>query len=304
MSLGMMRVGLVGIWFVAAGIGGAFALPAQGAALPDTVASADCSDQRFGPGPDDWRRDSTVAGPTGVRKLPLQTGVTEGPAHRFSTKIQFLVEGHQKVVLSIPPRLRSRVALDFDLDHRNAGSVTFFPCEDRPRSIWPGIIRVKGRQAVQLRVNVEGDPTTHILNLGRPKPNLPTTIAKCNQAQVGSGARNWRRTALSAGPLGVRRHPLHAVFENRPGRFVTKMPVLVEGHQEVLLTAPLRLRHRILLNYGQDFRHTPAIVFRPCPDQPRTIWPGGIRIKGRQPVRLNVSVVGEPQVRVLRLGRP
>jgi hypothetical protein len=46
------------------------------------------------------------------------------------------------------------------------------------------------------------------------------------------------------------------------------------------------------------------VEFRPCSTKPRTIWPGGIRVKGRAPVRLLVTVEGRPGLVPLPLGRP
>jgi hypothetical protein len=103
----------------------------------------------------------------------------------------------------------------------------------------------------------------------------------------------------------------------RPGHLVTKMPLLVEGHDPVTVSVPPRLRHRVFLHYGThegrdggrstSFYGYPgdsSIEFRPCPDKPRTIWPGGIRIKGRAPVQLLVEAEGGPARAVLPLGRP
>lgn len=98
---------------------------------------------------------------------------------------------------------------------------------------------------------------------------------------------------------------------------VAKMPLLIEGHDPVTVSVPPRLRRRVFLYYGThegrnggrstSFAGYPgdsSIEFRPCADKPRTIWPGGIRVKGREPVHLFVEAEGGPARAVLPLGRP
>jgi hypothetical protein len=93
--------------------------------------------------------------------------------------------------------------------------------------------------------------------------------------------------------------------------------VLVEGHSEVRLSVPRRERRRVFLYFGRfedaAGHQTTAIAgapgfgevaFEPCADRPRTIWPGGIRVRGRRPVRLLVEVDGRAGAIPLRLGRP
>jgi hypothetical protein len=91
---------------------------------------------------------------------------------------------------------------------------------------------------------------------------------------------------------------------------VAKMPLLVEGREPetVTVSVPPALRSRVFLHYGtpstfaQDHGYS-EIEFQLCGNKPRTIWPGGIRIKGDKPVHLLVSAEGRPTAS-LRLGRP
>jgi hypothetical protein len=147
-------------------------------------------------------------------------------------------------------------------------------------------------------------------------------VASCERGPVmiGSGSPAWRAESLAAGPVGVRRRPLRGMGRwgpRKPGHLVTKMPLLVEGHDPVTVSVPPRLRHRVFLYYGThegrnggrstSFAGYPgdsSIEFRPCAKKARTIWPGGIRVKGRKPVRLFVEVEGGPARAVLPLGRP
>jgi hypothetical protein len=105
--------------------------------------------------------------------------------------------------------------------------------------------------------------------------------------------------------------------ETRNGQLINKMPVLVEGGKPVLLSVPPRDSDRVFLYYGRlrdrEGRPTTTIGrargfsevrFEPCADKPRTVWPGGIRVRGRRAVRLLVSVEGRAAAIPLRLGRP
>lgn len=147
-------------------------------------------------------------------------------------------------------------------------------------------------------------------------------VASCDPGPVmiGSGKPGWRTESVAAGPLGIRRQPLRDMTPYRkqaPGELVTKAPILIEGHDTVRLSVPPRLTHRVWLYYGfhkgQDGRRSTsfydspgssAIEFQPCADKPRTVWPGGIRVKGRKPVHLNVTAAGQADPVLLKLGRP
>jgi hypothetical protein len=155
-----------------------------------------------------------------------------------------------------------------------------------------------------------------------PASSTDTQAASCDPGPVtiGSGKPGWRQESLSAGPLGIRRQPLRDMTPYRRGEpnvLVTKAPILVEGDEPVALSVPPGLAHRVFLYYGfhkgpdgkrsTSFYGYPgdsAIEFRPCTDKPRTIWPGGLRIKGRGPVSLDVTVAGRPDPIRLQLGRP
>lgn len=144
-------------------------------------------------------------------------------------------------------------------------------------------------------------------------------VAACDPlvTAMGSGPANWRQLSEAAGPLGVFRDPLRHMSETGTGQLLTKMPVIVAGHEPVTLSVPPRLRHRVFLFYGLYFgkdgtRSTTfvdspgfsSIEFQPCENKPRTAWPGGVRIKGRAPVHLTVSTGEGAKPILLRLGRP
>jgi hypothetical protein len=144
-----------------------------------------------------------------------------------------------------------------------------------------------------------------------------SNVAPCEKAMIGHGPADWRSESVVAGPVGVRRHPLDAMSPTGNG-FVAKMPLLVEGRAPATVTVsvPPALRSRVFLYYGRilgrdgqpttlftEARGYGETEFQLCDGKPRTIWPGGIRVKGGGPVRLLVRVEGEAPV-PLRLGRP
>lgn len=135
-------------------------------------------------------------------------------------------------------------------------------------------------------------------------------VAPCETAINGHGPPSWRSESLSAGPVGVMRHPLRRMSQTKKG-LVTKMPLLIEGRepQTVTVSVPEALRGRVFLYYGspstfsQD-RGFAAVEFQLCGNKPRTVWPGGIRVRGRAPVRLDVHTEDREAPHVLRLGKP
>jgi hypothetical protein len=135
-------------------------------------------------------------------------------------------------------------------------------------------------------------------------------VAPCETAMIGHGSAGWRSDSVVAGPVGVRRHPLSAMSATRKG-FVAKMPLLAEGREPetVTVSGPPALRRRVFLYYGTPStfardRGYGEIEFQLCGDKPRTVWPGGIRIKGEAPVHLDVLTADRAEPFVLRLGRP
>lgn len=137
---------------------------------------------------------------------------------------------------------------------------------------------------------------------------------------IGHGSAGWRSESLAAGPVGMRRHPLSRMSRlGSGGDLVAKAPILVEGREPetVTVSVPPDLRGRVFLYYGSirdrngqptssfaDARGYDETEFQPCGNKPRTIWPGGLRVRGDGPVRLNVFVAGRSAPFVLRLGRP
>ncbi len=144
---------------------------------------------------------------------------------------------------------------------------------------------------------------------------VAANVAPCEKAVLGHGPPNWRQLAITAGPVGVFKHPLSRMSRTGNG-LVAKMPLLVEGHTPVTVSVPPKLRGRVFLLYGNvldregnpstSFNNTRGYEetrFEPCGGRPRTPWPGAIRVKGTAPVHLTVAVEGGGTFQ-LRLGRP
>jgi hypothetical protein len=148
---------------------------------------APCDKAIFGHGPADWRSESVVAGPVGVRRHPLDA--MSPTRNGFVAKMPLLIEGRapETVTVSVPPALRSRVFLYYgDIlgrdgqpttsfsEARGYGETEFQLCDDKPRTAWPGGIRVKGNGPVRLLVSVEGEAPVP-LRLGRPQAYVPAS---------------------------------------------------------------------------------------------------------------------------------
>jgi hypothetical protein len=156
-------------------------------AAPAESNVAPCDKAIVGHGPADWRGASVVAGPVGVRRHPLDA--MSPTRNGFVAKMPLLVEGRapETVTVSVPPALRSRVFLYYGRvlgrdgqpttlfsEARGYGETEFQPCADKPRTIWPGGIRVEGDKPVHLMVGVEGEAPVP-LRLGRPQAYTPAS---------------------------------------------------------------------------------------------------------------------------------
>jgi hypothetical protein len=138
-------------------------------------------------------------------------------------------------------------------------------------------------------------------------------VASCNDnVLIGHGKAGWRSESSWAGPVGVPRWPLRQMGAMKNGDLVAKAGILVEGTLPVIVKVPETLRERVFLYYGRgpndrsvSFAESNGfgeIEFRPCEDRPRTIWPGGLRVRGKGSVHLVVEAEGKTNV--LKLGRP
>lgn len=145
------------------------------------------------------------------------------------------------------------------------------------------------------------------------------SVAGCGRSSSpsGIGAAAWPGSSPAAGALRVPGQPLAQMVEVKAGQFAARMPVLVGGHDYIVLSVPLALRNRVFLYYGRvadgkgrslsSFRGVAGyaeVEFQPCRDRSRTAWPGAIRVIGRAPVRLLATIEGQPRSIPLALGSP
>jgi hypothetical protein len=156
--------------------------PASGAATGWNAAP--CSKAILGSGGPEWRSESVVAGPVAVGKgaLALMSRTDGG---ELVGKVPILVQGQEPVTISVPPALRKRVFLYYGRIEgrdgkpttsfgaaRGYGETEFQPCPGRPRTIWPGGMRIVGTAPVSLLVHTGGGAEPVELLLGRPQVSV------------------------------------------------------------------------------------------------------------------------------------
>jgi hypothetical protein len=142
-------------------------------------------------------------------------------------------------------------------------------------------------------------------------------VAACSKAIIGSGRPGWRSESRVAGPVGAATGALRQMWLAPNGYLYAKVPLLLEGSDAVTVSVPRVLRKRVFLYYGRiegrdgkvddSFSGSPGYSetkFQPCTGKPRTVWGGGLRIKGTAPVHLLVHQGGGAEPIPLRLGRP
>ncbi|MBS1878970.1 MAG: hypothetical protein JST31_05620 [Actinobacteria bacterium] len=151
-----------------------------------------------------------------------------------------------------------------------------------------------------------------------PVESQEANFAACTPPSAARAVRgDWGQGVVAGGPLAVPRRPLAGMLEAKGGQLTAAMPVRVSGHQFVVLSVPASLRHRVFLYYGRvlDAEGQPTsslsqapgyaeIEFQPCRGRSPTTWPGGIRVLGRRPVRLQATIEGRPHSASIPLGSP
>ena len=118
-------------------------------------------------------------------------GHGDGPAGEFVGKVPLLVEGEGAVTVSVPAALRERVFLYYGkIVGRDGGPTTSFaaahgynktefrPCAGKPRTTWPGGLRIRGRPRSTWSSRAAKAPKRSTLRLGRPRRQPRAEVAR------------------------------------------------------------------------------------------------------------------------------
>jgi pimeloyl-ACP methyl ester carboxylesterase len=141
--------------------------------------------------------------------------------------------------------------------------------------------------------------------IDRPAPEQLTVDCESNRL-AGPGDPDWRKRSTVVGRFGLYGPGRDFDTASRMGSaYVTKIPAIVEGRRAVTLRVPRAEEGQVGLIYG-PIRSVAAVgdaatrvTFEPCPDRVRTVWPGGLALADRDPVRLEVVSRGSTkQVRI------
>lgn len=143
------------------------ALTTPGARTPPALAAGskvrDCDITFDGPGPADWRARSLWIGPFGLagRDGPdFDAGVFEDGL--LTVKTPTMVEGHRPVTIYLPPAERDRVGI-LGVHPRPAyASVTYMPCDDKPRTVFAAGLLLRDRRPVTLLVQAGDGPVRRL----------------------------------------------------------------------------------------------------------------------------------------------
>jgi hypothetical protein len=127
----------------------------------------DCDIVFDGPGPADWRKRSLSIGPLGLAGPGPGPDFGAGLFDRglLTVKTPTLVAGHRPVTISVPEAQRDRVGI-LGVHPRPAyASVTYVPCDEKPRTVFAAGFLLRDRRAVTLLVQVGSGPV-RALRLG------------------------------------------------------------------------------------------------------------------------------------------
>jgi hypothetical protein len=125
----------------------------------------DCDITFIGPGHANWRQHSLWIGPFGLGGPgPGGPDFDEG-AHEgglLLLKTPTMVAGHRPVTISVPEAQRYRVGI-LGVHRRPAyASVTYVPCDDKPRTVFAAGFLLRDRRPVTLLVQVGDGPVRRL----------------------------------------------------------------------------------------------------------------------------------------------
>jgi hypothetical protein len=139
--------------------GGTTAAARGPAALAVGAKVRDCDVTFAGPGPADWRRRSLSLGPYGLpgRSGPnFDVGIFEDGL--LTVKTPTMIAGHRRVTILVPRGERRRAGI-LGVHPRPAyASVTYVPCDDRPRTVFAAGFLLRDRQPLTILVQVGDGP--------------------------------------------------------------------------------------------------------------------------------------------------
>lgn len=124
----------------------------------------DCDITFDGPGPADWRKHSLWIGPFGLAGPGPGPDFDEGALEHglLTVKTPTMVAGHRPVTISVPREQRHRVGI-LGVHPRPAyASVTYVPCDDKPRTVFAAGFLLRDRRPVTLLVQVGDGPVRHL----------------------------------------------------------------------------------------------------------------------------------------------
>jgi hypothetical protein len=137
------------------------AAPAAGKSLPIAADEVTCKEAAYGDA--DALPGMREAGAATMQSGRALGSHWNGRAGRFTAKAPLLISGSEPVTLSVPARLQGRLALTYGRTPM-ATTLTFFPCEDRAVTFFPGALVFLRREPISLLV--EADAGRALLRLG------------------------------------------------------------------------------------------------------------------------------------------
>ena len=131
-------------------------------ATPEKIV-ADCESVRIaGPGDPNWRKRSTAVGSFGLYGAGRDLSNADKVGSAYVTKVPAIVEGRRAVTLRVPASEKDEIGLIYGSIHfvravdQAATQVTFKPCADKPRTVWPGGLALADRKPITLEVVAGG----------------------------------------------------------------------------------------------------------------------------------------------------
>jgi hypothetical protein len=124
----------------------------------------DCDITFDGPGSADWRKDSLSVGPFGLAGPGPGPDFDEGAFDDglLTVKTPTMVAGHRPVTISVPEAQRYRVGILAVRPRPAYASVTYLPCDDKPRTVFPAGFLLRDRRPMTLLVQIDDGPVRRL----------------------------------------------------------------------------------------------------------------------------------------------